>query len=275
MKTIIMQKEQIPQANFLDILFDGRNKEYGAYELRRDYDSRVLKALLVTMSLIALFILIQSFSATPKLENEVTVPENHLTEVKEEKKMEKIEIKKPESIKKQVSTIVYKTPRVTVDHEVIKPPADMETIEKSVIGDVDIKGVDFDGVIAPPAEVVGTEIIAGIDSKKKVEDSIFIKVEIEASFPGGLGAWKKYIEKMVGSQLDDFSDGDFGTCNVQFVVDKFGMVSEVVALNMKNSKLAEIAVQTIKKGPKWIPAQQNGEIVKAYRVQPITVRSPN
>ncbi|HEU5365127.1 MAG TPA: energy transducer TonB, partial [Hanamia sp.] len=62
---------------------------------------------------------------------------------------------------------------------------------------------------------------------------------------------------------------------VRFIVDKTGTVSDVQATTMKGSKLAEIAVNAIRKGPKWTPAQQNGRFVNAYRLQPVTLQNPN
>jgi protein TonB len=75
--------------------------------------------------------------------------------------------------------------------------------------------------------------------------------------------------------LDEFTESDYGTCVVRFIVDKTGTVSDVQATTMKGTKLAEIAVNAIRKGPKWIPAQQNGRYVNAYRIQPVTLQNPN
>ena len=61
-----------------------------------------------------------------------------------------------------------------------------------------------------------------------------------------------------------------GTCHVRFIVDTDGSVREVSALTMKGTKLAEISVEAIKKGPSWNPAMQNGHVVTAYKEQPIT-----
>ena len=62
---------------------------------------------------------------------------------------------------------------------------------------------------------------------------------------------------------------------MKFIVDKMGKVSSVEAITMKGSKLAEVATNIIRKGPNWIPAQQNGRLVNAYRLQPVAYISPN
>ena len=101
------------------------------------------------------------------------------------------------------------------------------------------------------------------------------KVEIEAQFPGGAQAWQRYIQKAIMAQMDEFSDADYGTCTIQFIVDKEGNVSNVKATTMAGSRLAEIAANAIRKGPKWTPAMQNGRSVNAYRIQPVTLTRPD
>ena len=107
-----------------------------------------------------------------------------------------------------------------------------------------------------------------------IDDKAFTKVEVEASFPGGPAAWVKYISKYLQDNMAGFKKRDFGTCIVRFIVDTHGRPSEVEATTMKKSKLAKLAVEAIENGPKWIPAQQNGKPVNAYRIQPITVTDP-
>jgi hypothetical protein len=104
---------------------------------------------------------------------------------------------------------------------------------------------------------------------------ILQKVEVEASFPGGPKAWSKYISHAITDNLDKLKRSDYGTCIVRFIVDTSGQVSDVIATTMKKSRLAKIAIAAITKGPKWVPAQQNGKSVNAYRLQPITLMDPN
>lgn len=112
---------------------------------------------------------------------------------------------------------------------------------------------------------------------KENEDSdiVFTKVEIEAAFPGGPVSWQRYVTRAIQSQIDQFTKSDYGTCLVRFIVDKTGKVSDVEAATMKGTKLAKIAVDAIKNGPNWIPAQVNGRYVRAYRIQPFTLLNPN
>lgn len=106
-------------------------------------------------------------------------------------------------------------------------------------------------------------------------DSLFTREGKEASFPGGTRAWSSYISKEISSKIRSFSNSDYGTCIVRFIIDIDGKVSDVQATTMQGSTLAAIAVRAISKGPKWIPAVQYGKIVKAYRLQPVTVMNPH
>lgn len=103
------------------------------------------------------------------------------------------------------------------------------------------------------------------------KDIVFTKVETEASFPGGPAAWQSYIADYI--QRSNINNKESGTCVVKFIVDRDGNISEAKAITMQGSALAKTAINAIKDSPKWIPAQQNGIPVNAWRIQPITVKS--
>jgi protein TonB len=104
------------------------------------------------------------------------------------------------------------------------------------------------------------------------EYKIFEKVDIEATFPGGDQAWRTYLERNVNAQVpaDNGAPGGTYTVIVQFVVDKEGNISNVQALTKHGYGMEKEVVRIITKGPKWIPAMQDGKAVKAYRKQPVT-----
>lgn len=115
-------------------------------------------------------------------------------------------------------------------------------------------------------------------TKSTLPDStVFTKVDIEASFPGGEQEWNKYIQKVIEKNIDRImkNKASLGTCEVQFIVDKEGYVTNVEALTLKNSVLAKVFVDAVKNGPRWNPAQQNGRFVKAWRRQKVTILPPD
>jgi periplasmic protein TonB len=101
-------------------------------------------------------------------------------------------------------------------------------------------------------------------------EPIFTKPGVRASFPGGKDAWRKYFTGYIEEYADRLSeDMSSGTCYINFIVDTTGKITDVKAMNMKESMLAQIAIKAIKKGPKWIPATQNGKKVISYRTVPV------
>lgn len=110
-----------------------------------------------------------------------------------------------------------------------------------------------------------------------IDYSIFEKVEIEASFPGGEQAWNRYVQQQLELHIDKLSRNkkSAGTCEIQFIVNKDGSIINVEALTLKNSLLAKILVKAIKDGPKWVPAFQHGRAVKAYRRQKVRFKLPD
>jgi protein TonB len=268
-----METNKILSADILDILFEGKNKEYGAYELRKTYNKRIGKALLITASI---FILI--FVGTviaKKIEESTTAPlEVKDLSLEQVQKEEKPPPPPPPPPKlpppPPIQTIQFTPPKIVKDEEVVKPPVENEKIEEAKVDVKTVEGTKDVGIVAPPVEEK-SQVIEAPKVVAEDEDKVFTKVEIEASFPGGDGAWTRYVTKAIQNNIDELTDaGQSGTCRVRFIVSKDGTVSSVEALTMKGSKLAEVAENAIRKGPRWTPAQQNGRHVNAYREQPVT-----
>ncbi len=112
-------------------------------------------------------------------------------------------------------------------------------------------------------------VVAGYPLPK--ENTIFDKVETEAEFPGGQAAWQKYLGKNLDASLPVKEGWKPGTYRVivQFVVKADGSLSDIKAVNYSESKTAAACISLIAKGPKWLPAVQNGRPVTSYRNQPI------
>jgi protein TonB len=81
--------------------------------------------------------------------------------------------------------------------------------------------------------------------------------------------------KEIQASIDSFTNADFGTCLLKFIVNSDGTVSNIQATTMNGTHLAKISIAAIKNGPKWIPATQNGRTVAAYRIQPVTLSNPD
>ncbi len=274
-----MEANQILKADLLDIIFEGKNKEYGAYDLRKTYNRRITIALVTTIVIIALiFIVSVIMDNLSAKDNAVEMKVKDLT-------LEKIQPNEPPPPPPPpppklpppppIATIAFTPPKVVKDEEVIKPPPEVKQIEEAKVDVKTVEGTKDLGIVAPPVEDKGTQVVAAPVEKKEDEDKVFTKVEIEAQFPGGAGAWTKYVSRAISSSIDEFTESDYGTVVVKFIVSKDGTISNVEATTMKGTKLAEIATNSIRKGPKWTPAQQNGRMVNAYRLQPVTLTNPD
>ena len=104
------------------------------------------------------------------------------------------------------------------------------------------------------------------------DNKIFTQVENEAKFPGGDSAWKKYLQKNLDPSApveEGWSEGIYKVI-VSFKVNKDGSLEDIKTDNYQGSKTAVECINLIKKGPRWVPALQNGRNVTAYKKQPIT-----
>jgi len=98
---------------------------------------------------------------------------------------------------------------------------------------------------------------------------IFTKVEAESEFPGGAGAWNKYIRKNITYPEESLANKVMGDVVIQFIVDKEGYVTKVDIAKSAEYYLDKEALRLIASSPKWNPATQDGKKVKSYKKQPI------
>ena len=268
-----MDINKILSADILDIIFDGRNKEYGAYELRKTYNTRMRNSLFVILA-ICLLAFVGSLLADVVNRNKDAKAEAkdiELVDLKEEKKPEPIvppPPKPPDPPKVEIAK--FTPPKVVPDEEVKedeKPP-EVEKIEEAKIGTINQEGTKDDNIVAPPTNEGTGDVVVKQDTEDY--DKVFTKVEIQASFPGGPDAWRRYLERNLQYPESAQENGISGTVRVQFIVAKDGTISEVQALSPPDESLGEEAVRIIKKGPKWIPAEQNGRKVIYKHIQSVT-----
>jgi protein TonB len=269
-----MELNKILSADILDILFDGRNKEYGAYELRKTYNKRI-KYSMGGMILICVLMLVGSLIAnsTKKQKADIVVADMSLENVKEEKKPEPPPPPPPPKQEPPKVEITKFTPPKIVKDEEVKPDEEIKEVEKledTKIGTINQEGAKDEGVVAPPVEK-GT----GVVEAPKVEedyDKVFTVVQIAAEFPGGLPAWTKYLERNLNRDLPVENGAPPGkyTVVVSFIVSKTGDISDVTTENDPGYGTKAEAIRVITKGPKWKPAVQNGRNVIYRHKQSIT-----
>ncbi len=271
-----MEANKIVNADFLDILFEGRNKEYGAYELRKTYNRRILIAIGVMVAVCILVFLSQILANdNDDDKNKIIVQDMQLEDIKKEpEKKPELPPPPPKQEPPKVEITKFTPPKIVKDEEVKEPPPPQEKLEETKIGTINQEGKKDEGFVAPPVEEKGTGVV---EAPKKVEedyDKVFTKVEKEAKFPGGMEAWKRYLERNLNAnaaQEDGAPTGSYQV-KVQFIVDKEGNISNVQAIETPKAcpSCAAEAVKIIKKGPKWEPAVQNGRNVIYQAIQYVT-----
>jgi protein TonB len=268
-----MDVNKILTADILDILFEGKNKAYGAYDLRRTYEKRIKIALIGTFTIIVL-LFVGSFvsNSTSKGKSQIIVEDVNLESVKEEKKPEPPPPPPPPKQEPPKIEMAKFTPPKIVKDEEVKPEDEIKEVEKledTKIGTINQEGEKDDGIVAPPVEK-GTGTVEA--PKEEDYDKVFTVVQIPAEFPGGLPAWAKYLERNLNRDLpvDNGAPPGKYTVIVSFIVDKNGGISEVQAENDPGYGTKEEAVRVIKKGPSWKPAVQNGRNVIYRHRQSIT-----
>ncbi len=270
-----MDVSKILSADILDIIFEGRNKSYGAYDLRKTYNKRITYALIGTLIICALLVISSVVANSSKKKAvEMIAQDVNLENMKQDEK--KPEPPPPPPPPKQeppkVEITKFTPPKIVKDEEVKEKDEikEVEKLEDTKIGTVNQEGTKDEGIVAPPVET-GT---GKVEAPKQEEDydKVFTVVQIPAEFPGGLPAWTKYLERNLNRDLPVNNGAPPGkyTVVVSFIVDKNGGISEVQAENDPGYGTKEEAVRVIKKGPSWKPAVQNGRNVIYRHKQSIT-----
>ena len=267
-----MDATTILNCDVLDIVFDGRNKEYGAYELRKSYNRRLVKAIVITSGVLLLFFV--GCSIVGRTQGEKARPANiddvDLTSVKDHVAEPPPVVPPPKPVV-QVAMKAFTVPKIVKEVPKDERPPEQEQLDDVKIGTVNTDGAKDDGTVAPAGPVGdgGKGVVEA--PKKESDDAVFLPVEFEAQFPGGMAAWARFLHKNLNYPSDAQDNGVQGTVVVQFVVDRDGNVSDVEAISgPEKGGLREEAVRVIKRSGKWTPGNQNGKGVKSYKRQPVT-----
>lgn len=197
-----METNKILSADILDILFEGKNKEYGAYELRKTYNKRMSIALIITAG-IAILIFVGTVIAKNISDNtakQMEVKDLSLEQVQEEKPPPPPPPPPKLPPPPPIQTIQFTPPKIVKDEEVVKPPVENVKIEEAKVDVKTVEGTKDVGIVAPPVEEK-SQVIEAPKVVAAEEDKVFTKVEIEAAFPGGDAGWSRYVKKKLKAIL--------------------------------------------------------------------------
>jgi len=264
-----MDTNKILSADLLDLIFDDRNKDYGAYELRKTYHTRITKSLVFTgvfITLIFTGVVLANKMEPKKNPNDLIKTVTLVAIDPDEKKPEPIPepLKKPDPVQLQTEQLTQI--KVVEDKEVVEPPPTQDDLAIAKIDVAKHDGV-IDAGIVTPQNLDNKNIIEEKTTKEPEGPLEF--VEIDAKFDGN---WEKFLLRNLNAQTPVDNDAPVGNYKVliQFVVDIDGTVSDIKPLTNFGYGLEQEAIRVLKKAKKWDPAIQNGRQVKAYRIQAIT-----
>lgn len=274
-----------------DLVFEGKNKEFGAYVLRQDSVRRHNMAFLYTLIGLAVIIVgILIWSQIDKYQAEqrrlalieerermealaVEMPEEKVVE--EEEPEQKMEMEIPE-VPEEVLATVQVTQIAIVDADKVKNEVmDMETQKEdnTARGVVNQEGADdADKFKAVQEQVIVREPEPEV---KHEPEKIFVAVEQPAEFPGGQAAMMKWLSNNIRYPENAQANGISGRVVVKFVVEKDGSISGASVVKGVDRDLDQEALRVVKRMPKWQPGKNNGQPVRSYFNLPVTFRLQN
>ncbi|SEA28468.1 outer membrane transport energization protein TonB [Arachidicoccus rhizosphaerae] len=276
-----MDAKEILNASQLDILFEGKNKAYGAYALRKNYNRRIELAMFGTGIIVLLFVGSTLMTKSRNIEPPRLMQTQpvHLTNYKKPLEKPRKIPPAPSSEPPKMEMAKLTVPRVTDDNLVKpdeKPPKQTDALR---VGPVTQHGLHADGLLTAPPEVTGVgdhgkgNGVGGAGNGQEDYNKIFPTVQVEARYPGGPEAWKKYLERSLRSQIAVENGAATGIYKVvvSFLVAKDGTTSEVQVVSAPDPDFgtAGEAVRVIERSGKWNPAIQNGRVVKYREKQTI------
>jgi protein TonB len=262
-------KLDIIKNQWLDIVFEGRNKIYGAYELRKSNKKTTIKALIVGSIIFSLAVAAPLIvSLIPKSEDEVLSNEVKLTKIKLPPKKEEVKpnTPPPPPPPPKVDQVKFVKPVVAKTEEITEDPPKIVELKDKKIGAETIKG-DPDAVLTVD-EPVGTGTAAVVEEDNQVYNTAGI--EVKPDFPGGIEKFYKFVGNNYKTPEEE---GLKGKVYVTFVVEKDGSLTDIKVLRDIGYGTGAEAIRVLKKCPKWTPGEQNGKKVRVLYSLPITIQS--
>jgi periplasmic protein TonB len=255
MKPIEEKEEQ-----FNEIIFENRNKEYGAYALRASYKKRMLIALSVSLTA---FLLAVSF---PLIAAYLNKTHNFV-----EYKTVDAELYNPNN--KTEATPPPPPPPPPTD-----PVANKRFVAPTVVGIDSVEtnfSTDIDSVKNEPVplkeEIISTEIKPDVKKESIIDNKVYDLIDIQEfpSFPGGDEEWMNFIVQNIQYPRMAIESGTSGTVFLKFVIEPDGSISNVSSIRPLGFGCDEEAVRVLKMLKKWNPGKQNGKAVRVWFTLPI------
>lgn len=268
-----MQANTILQSDLIDIIFENRNKQYGAYALRKNYEAAVQKALLLTF-VIAASLLLLSFIKKDKSGGDpvIHIPDPKITTILSEIKPDPPTPPKPPELPHLTMSKPANTQSFPGRIKIVSSGADVEPIEtlqpEAIISHVtNVSSTPAVFGDPRPYDVSG----GGPATTKKPEidrETPMAAAEVMPSFPGGMEKLRDYLARNLQSP-ESLEDGQTVAVKVRFVVGYDGKLKGFEILEDGGTAFNQEVVRVLKKMPDWIPGKSKGENVSVYCIVPV------
>ena len=260
-----------------EIVFENRNKEYGAYDLRTAYPKLLTRSFLIGTAFFLLlavspliYLKIQQMNAKDKVEVDaklVDILEDQpiIEQPKEEEPPPPPPPKEEE--KQEVIQNVVPEPKKAPKIETPPPPITKQL--ETTTGLQNQEGVKTP-TYTPPPPPPGTGKVVTAEVKVNTNE-VYDSVDQSAEYPGGMAALRRYLGENFDTSLFDGGEGQM-TAKLKFVVERDGSVSDVrITQKSGNGEFDNEAIRVVKKLKKWSPGKKNGESVRSYYSVPFTM----
>jgi len=284
-----MAKEvDLSSREWCDLVFEGKNKDFGAYVIRTESPKRHNMAVLwtiigafivglLTIGLVAANQYLEEKRLQDKANQEDVFIDMTAEEEEQEPEQQRVEPEKPEVLPEEVLKSVKVTELQIVEDDKVKKEDEIKTQDElketdQAFGQKDNdKGTDDRNVTKTLANEVVVEKKVEAPKEEKKEE-IFKSVEQMPQFPGGEAALMKYLQNHIQYPAMAAENNVQGRVVVQFVVDKTGKVGEVKVVRSVDKDLDKEAVRVCKSLPKFTPGRQNGQAVSVWYTLPVTFK---
>ena len=273
-----MENENLNYNPSLDeIVFENRNKEYGAYDLRSSYRriltrSMIIGTLIFCIAAITPFVVmkIKQLAAKEKTEVDANLIEILPEEQVKEEIVEKEETPPPPppKVEEKIEILQNVVPEPVKAPKVETPPPPISEQLKTTTGLINQEGVKQTAHIPPPVQAPPKA--AAVESKAPSTTEVYESVDQEAEFPGSLNSFRNKIQENFDNSAMEGGEGTL-KATVTFIVERDGSISDVKASG-SNSDFNSEAVRTVKSiRTKWVPAKINGQPVRQRFRLPLTM----
>ncbi|UTX46866.1 energy transducer TonB [Chryseobacterium sp. MA9] len=263
-----------------EIVFENRNKEYGAYDIRHQYPRLLTKSFIIGTALFLLaalspfiYLTIKNLTAPPKQEVKADlvdiIEEDPIIE--QPKEEEPPPPPPPPKEEEKIEVIQNVVPEPVKAPKIETPPPPISKQLETTTGLNNQEGVKAPAYTPPPPPPSTGTKASTAEVKANNPNEIYKDVDQSAEYPGGMGALRKFLGDNFDTSLMEGGEGTL-KAKLKFVVEKDGTVSAVtIEEKSPNGDFNSEAVRVVKKLKKWTPAKRNGESVRSYYSVPFTM----